>query len=71
VFSNFLDICDILVMNVCSLGNLEMVMLVMLILTRIVIWLGEGLLRGIFSPFVVVLLAKKQVCWLCGCPVYF
>ena len=49
-------------MPVCSLGNLEMNLLVMLILILLVIWIRGDLSQVMFSPLVVVLLAEKHVC---------
>ena len=60
--SGFSDICVVLLMLVCSLGNLEMDLLVMLILIMLVIWILGGLSQVMFSPLVVVFLVGKQVC---------
>jgi hypothetical protein len=49
-------------MPVCNLENLKMDLLVMLILIMLMIWMRGDLLRVMFSPLVVVLLAGKQVC---------
>jgi ATP-binding cassette subfamily B (MDR/TAP) protein 1 len=54
--------CEVLVMPVCILGNLEIDLLVILILIMLVIWIRGDLLRVMFSLLVVVLLAGKQVC---------
>jgi hypothetical protein len=61
---DFSDICEVLLMPVCNLENLEIDLLVMLILIMLVIWIRGGLSRVMFSPLVVVLLAGKQVCML-------
>ena len=59
---DFSDICEVLLVLVCSLENLEMDLLIMLILIMLVIWIRGGLSRVMFSPLVVVLLVEKQVC---------
>jgi len=52
----------VLLIPICSLGNLEMDLLVILILSILVIWINGGLSQVIFSPLVVVLLARMEVC---------
>ena len=52
----------VLLIPICSLGNLEMDSLVILILSILVIWINGGLSQVIFSPLVVVLLARMEVC---------
>jgi len=52
----------VLLIPICSLGNLEMDSLVILILSILVIWINGGLSQVIFSPLVVVLIARKEVC---------
>lgn len=42
LFDNFLDICKVLLMHVCNLGNLEIDLSVMLILVMLVIWIRGG-----------------------------
>jgi hypothetical protein len=54
-FSGFSDICVVLLMLVCGLGNLHVDLLVMLILIMLVIWILGGLSQVMFSPLVVVL----------------
>ena len=56
------DIFVVLLIPICSLGNLEMDLLVILILSILVIWINGGLSQVIFSPLVVVLIARKEVC---------
>jgi hypothetical protein len=48
LFNGFLDICEILLMSDCNLGNLEMDLLVMLIIIMLVIWIREDLSRVMF-----------------------
>ena len=57
---DFSDICEVLLVLVCSLENLEMDLLIMLILIMLVIWIRGGLSRVMFSLLVVVLLVGKQ-----------
>lgn len=64
MFSGFLDICEILIMQVCNLENLEIDLFVMLILIMLLIWIRGGLSWVMFSSLVVVLLARKLVCML-------
>ena len=52
----------VLLIPICSLGNLEMDSLVILIMSILVIWINGGLSQVIFSPLVVVLLARMEVC---------
>ena len=52
----------VLLIPICSLGNLEMDLLVILILSILVIWINGGLSQVIFSPLIVVLLARKEIC---------
>ena len=47
-FSGSSYICEVLLVLVCSLENLEMV-----------IWIRGGLLRVMFSPLVIVMLVEK------------
>ena len=48
-------------MPVSNFGNLEIDLLVMLIMIMLVIWIKGDPLRVMFSPLVVVLLARNQV----------
>ena len=61
-FSGSSYICEVLLVLVCSLENLEMDLLIMLILIMLVIWIRGGLSRVMISPLVVLLLVGKQVC---------
>jgi hypothetical protein len=54
-FSGFSDICVVLLMLVCGLGNLHVDLLVMLIPIMLVIWILGGLSQVMFSPLAVVL----------------
>ena len=60
-FSRFSDIYVVLLMLVCSLENLEMDLLVMLILILLVIWILGGLSQVMFSPLVAVLSWKARL----------
>jgi hypothetical protein len=42
LFDRFLDICQVLLMHVCNIGNLEIDMSVTLILVMLVIWIRGG-----------------------------
>ena len=63
-FSGSSYICEVLLVLVCSLENLEMDLYIILIRIMLAVLIRGGLSQVTFSPLVIMLLVGKQVCML-------